>query len=357
MEKNRHFYFLTWEELSYSRTGVLYKGLLKKEESCQILKLSQQKYFTNIENLFRLRKTLHKNSIFVVGSPCSILAIICRIALPNSKIIYDSGWPLTDGLISRKFSAPIKMFQYLKLYLVDFLAYRCSNLVAFETEHQRKIAKRKFLIRDSKVFVSYTGFNEADFGILNDNNLSRTKSNRRVLFRGKYNLESGLEFLAETSYHLDSNIKLTIICPNLPSEINFSEKVEIIKTRLSNSELAEHYLNSSISLGQLGVSPRTTRTIPHKFYESVFFEVPYLTRRAMGILELLPNEEHVLYFEHNSPIEFADFIEQQLMDPIHLMKQAKLAKSQYLSNFSQSSIVDNFLSHLSLSPKLKINDA
>ncbi len=346
MGKNRHFYFLTWEELSYSRTGVLYKGLLKKEESCQIIKLPQKKFFTNIEYLFRLRKTLQKNSIIIVGSPCSIFAIICRIALPNSKIIYDSGWPLTDGLMSRSFSSSKKIFQYLKLFLVDFLAYRCSNLVAFETETQRKTSKKKFLIRDYKAFVSYTGFNEVDFGVLKDYNFNKNKSDRRVLFRGKYNLESGLDFLAKTSFHLDSNIKLTIICPNLPREINFSEKVEIIKRRLSNSELAEHYLRSNISLGQLGVSRRTVRTIPHKFYESLFFEVPYLTRRTSALDELLDGPSQYILFSDMTPIEFSNFLASQLDSISELKIMGESAKNIYQNCFSQNKIAENFLKYI-----------
>ena len=355
MENINHLYFLSWEDLSYSRTGVLYHGLTGKDVNSQSINFPKKNYLKTFRTLRKLKGKAGKQSIVVVGSPCSILAIICRVAWPQANIIYDSGWPLIDGLLSRKYSLIVKLFSYVKIYVVDFLAYRFSNLVSVESESQKKNTQRKFFVRKSKVFVSYTGFNEAGLNALNSKASELKKDPKQIIFRGKYNLESGLDFFAKASFFLNPEIRAVVISPNLPSELKFSPNVAIISKRLSDLELAEYYRNSAISLGQLGDNHRTSRTIPHKFYESIYFEVPYLTRKSTGIKELLPSDDQVIYFENKTPTEFAKLISEHLSNAQALSSRAEKAKAVYKSKFSQDQIVDNFISHAENKFKLRIN--
>ena len=355
MENINHLYFLSWEDLSYSRTGVLYHGLTGKNVNCQATNFPKKNYIKTFKTLYKLKGEAGKRSIVVVGSPCSILAIICRVAWPQARIIYDSGWPLIDGLLSRNYSVLVKLISYIKIYVVDFLAYKFSNLVLVESESQKKSSQRKFFVRKSKVFVSYTGFNEAAISLLDSKAPGPNKNPKQIIFRGKYNLESGLDFFAKASFFLDPEIRAVVISPNLPSELKFSPNVEIISKRLSDLELAEYYGNSAISLGQLGNSHRTTRTIPHKFYESIYFEVPYLTRKSAGIKELLPSNDQVIYFENETPAEFAKLISEHLANTQALTLRAEKAKAVYESKFSQKQIVDNFISYTEKRFNLRIN--
>jgi hypothetical protein len=246
------------------------------------------------------------------------------------------------------------LFSYVKIYVVDFLAYKFSNLVSVESESQKNNTQRKFFVRKSKVFVSYTGFNETSVNTLSTKATEFTKNPKQIIFRGKYNLESGLDFFAKASFFLNPEIRAIVVSTNLPSELKFSPNVEIISKRLSNLELAQQYKNSAISLGQLGNSHRTTRTIPHKFYESIYFEVPYLTRKSAGIKELLPSDNQVIYFENETPAEFAKLILEHLSNAQALSSRAEKAKAIYMSKFSQSQIVDNFISCAEKKFKLKI---
>jgi hypothetical protein len=346
MENIKHLYFLSWEDLSYSRTGVLYHGLTGRNINYQAINFPKKNYLKTFKTLRKLKGESGKQSIVVVGSPCSILAIICRAAWPQANIIYDSGWPLIDGLLSRNYSLIVKLFSYVKIYVVDFLAYKFSNLVSVESESQKNNTQRKFFVRKSKVFVSYTGFNEEAVNSLNP---------KQIIFRGKYNLESGLDFFAKASFFLNPEIRAIVVSTNLPSELKFSPNVEIISERLSDLDLAQQYKNSAISLGQLGNSHRTTRTIPHKFYESIYFEVPYLTRKSAGIKELLPNDDQVIFFENETPAEFAKLISEHLSNTEALSSRAEKAKAIYISKFSQSQIVDNFISCAEKKFKLKLN--
>ena len=355
MDNIRHLYFLSWEDLSYSRTGVLYHGLTGRNINCQAINFPKKNYLKLFKTLYKLKGEAGKRSIVVVGSPCSILAVICRVAWPQARIIYDSGWPLIDGLLSRNYSLFVKMFSYVKIYVVDFLAYKFSNLVSVESESQKKNTQRKFFIRKSKVFVSYTGFNEAGVNVLNSKASELSKNPKQIIFRGKYNLESGLEFFAKASFFLNPEIRALVISTNLPSALKFSPNVEIISKKLSDLELAQQYKNSAISLGQLANSHRTTRTIPHKFYESIYFEVPYLTRKSAGIKELLPSNDQVIYFENETPAEFAKLISEHLSNGQALSSRAEKAKAVYKSKFSQDQIVDNFISHAENKFKLRIH--
>lgn len=354
MENISHLYFLSWEDLSYSRTGVLYHGLTNKDINCRAINFPKKNYIKTLKTLYKLKREAGDRSIVVVGSPCSILAILCRVAWPQAKIIYDCGWPLIDGLLSRSYSVLNKLFNYAKIYLVDFLAFKCANLISAESENQRKNIQRKFFIRKSKVFVSYTGFNEVGLKNLNIKITESIVNPKQIIFRGKYNLESGIKFFAESSFFLDSEIRVVVISPNLPSGLKFSSNVEVITERLSDLQLAQQYKNSAISLGQLANSHRTSRTIPHKFYESIFFDVPYLTRRSAGIEELLPNDDQVINFENQSPAEFAKFLSEQLSNMEALNIRAVKAKAVYLSKFSQDQIVNNFILRTENKFKLRI---
>ena len=355
MENIKHLYFLSWEDSSYSRTGVLYNGLTGRNINYQAINFPKKNYLKTFRILRKLKGQAGKQSIVVVGSPCSILAIICRVAWPQARIVYDSGWPLIDGLLSRNYSVLVKLISYIKIYVVDFLAYRFSNLVSVESESQKKNTQRKFFLRKSKVFVSYTGFNEAAVNLLDSKASGLNKNPKQIIFRGKYNLESGLVFFAKASFFLDPEIRAVVVSPNLPSELKFSPNVEIISKRLSDLELAEYYGNSAISLGQLGNSHRTTRTIPHKFYESIYFEVPYLTRKSAGIKELLPSNDQVIYFENETPAELAKLISEHLANTQALTLRSEKAKAVYESKFSQKQIVDNFVSHTEKRFNLRID--
>jgi glycosyltransferase involved in cell wall biosynthesis len=355
MENIKHLYFLSWEDLSYSRTGVLYHGLTGRNINYQAINFPKKNYLKTFKILRKLKGKAGKQSIVVVGSPCSILAIICRVAWPQANIIYDSGWPLIDGLLSRNYSVLVKLISYVKIYVVDFTAYKFSNLVSVESESQKKNIQRKFFIRKSKVFVSYTGFNEAGVDLLNSKATELKKDPKQVIFRGKYNLESGLDFFAKASFFLDPEIRVVVVSTNLPSELKFSPNVAIISKKLSDLELAQQYKSSAISLGQLGNSHRTTRTIPHKFYESIYFGVPYLTRKSAGIKELMPSDDQVIYFENETPAEFAKLISEHLSNTQALSSRAEKAKAVYMSKFSQDQIVNNFISRAESKFKLRID--
>ena len=341
-------FFLSWEDLSYSRTGVIFNGLIHFGHNCEVIRVPRGKYLGIVKIIRNVKRSAPKGSVVVVGSPCSILTILCRVFWIRSKIIYDSGWPLIDGLISRKFSKSKSFLDYIKLYFIDFIAYKLANLVTFESNMQRRICTKKFLIPYSKSFVSYTGFNETLYREGSSEQSVAAPHSNKVIFRGKYNLESGLEILAQASWYLQSNINLIVISPNVPKTVRFSPSVEIISERISDSDLVQYYKTSALSLGQLGGSRRIERTIPHKFYEAIYFGVPYLTKFSTAISELITTNDCFVYSKVQSPTDLANQISSILSDEGSRKAVIEGAKTKYSQNFSQATIVKNFLAQLAV---------
>jgi glycosyltransferase involved in cell wall biosynthesis len=339
-------FFLSWEDLSYSRTGVIFNGLIHFGHNCEVIRVPRGKYLGIVKIIRNVKRSAPNGSVVVVGSPCSILTILCRVFWIRSKIICDSGWPLIDGLISRKFSKSKSFLDYLKLYFIDFIAYKLANLVAFESNMQRRICTKKFLIPYSKSFVSYTGFNETLYREGSSEQSVAAPHSNQVIFRGKYNLESGLEILAQASWYLQSNINLIVISPNVPKTVRFSPSVEIISKRISDSDLVQYYKTSALSLGQLGGSPRIERTIPHKFYEAIFFGTPYLTEFSSAISELITTSDCFVYSKEGSPQDLAVQISSILSNKSTQKAVSDSARTKYSQNFSQATIVKNYLVHL-----------
>jgi glycosyltransferase involved in cell wall biosynthesis len=211
---------------------------------------------------------------------------------------------------------------------------------------QRRICTKKFLIPYSKSFVSYTGFNETLYREGSSEQSVAAPHSNQVIFRGKYNLESGLEILAQASWYLQSNINLIVISPNVPKTVRFSPSVEIISKRISDSDLVQYYKTSALSLGQLGGSPRIERTIPHKFYEAIFFGTPYLTEFSSAISELITTSDCFVYSKGGSPQDLAIQISTILSNKSTRKAVSDSARTKYSQNFSQATIVKNYLVHL-----------
>jgi len=54
MENIKHLYFLSWEDLSYSRTGVLYHGLSGRNINYQAINFPKKNYLKTFKNFNNL---------------------------------------------------------------------------------------------------------------------------------------------------------------------------------------------------------------------------------------------------------------------------------------------------------------
>jgi hypothetical protein len=351
MKNSPTYVFFTWEDISYSRTGVIFSGL-KKSHSNTFLKTVELGSILHMAR--QIRKFVHdssiENPIYVIGSPCGLLVLSLRLAAPNAKIVFDTGWPQVDALLMNRRLDPGKSLKYLKMYFLDFISIKLSNLVAVESKSQLKRMKVKFIVRSGKLFVSYTGFNEQ---ALNSAPVSHLEPNVTgiILFRGKINAEAGIALIAEVSKLLPTHLKFVVISGNLPINLEFAPGTEIISGRLSDDSLAEYYSRSLLAIGQLGKSKRIAFTLPHKFFEAAFFGIPYLTPETNGLTELISATEYKLFCNDLTATgvakmitDFANDKDEQVLAKQHLLRVYSKSISQEIISRNFNATTNRFFS-------------
>ena len=343
MENNCTFVFLTWEDISYSRTGVVFSGMKQSQRRTHLEKIELNSILQMAIQIRRYAKASSIDSpIYVIGSPCGLLVISLRIAIPNARVVFDTGWPQVDALMTKNNRNLGAILRYSKMYLLDFVSIKLSNQVAVESKTQLARIQRKFLVKVGKLFVSYTGFNEQNVSVAG-NPYVRKEASQTILFRGKVNNEAGIDLIAEVSWLLPNHLKLVVISSNLPSRIVFAPGTEIISSRLTEQKLAEYYSRATLAIGQLGESNRTSFTLPHKFFEAAFFGVPYLTPRTEGLSELISATEYELFCENSSARDIAKKISDFAKDVKKQEIVSNYLSKAYAESFSQDIISRNFI--------------
>jgi|LauGreSBDMM110SN_4_FD.fasta_scaffold00803_5 glycosyltransferase involved in cell wall biosynthesis len=342
METKPTYVFLTWEDISYSRTGVIYFGLKRYGSKPVLHQISLGTiYNMSIQVRRFINSSDNENQIFVVGSPCGLLVLSVRIASPKARIIFDTGWPQIDALMLKRNKSAKYFFKYLKMYLLDFVSFKMSHIITVESNGQKSRLAKNFLVNREKLLVSYTGLNEEEFKG-NQGYQNGLECGQVVIFRGKVNSEAGIELIAEVSWLLPKDLKLVVISQNIPREIVFSPNTQIISERVSNSRLADYYAQASMAIGQLGNSSRTEFTIPHKFFEASYFGVPYLTWRTEGLSELISFSDYELYLHKCDARGIATTISDFVRDKERQSSVANYLQESYKNSFSQKIISTSF---------------
>lgn len=326
------FYGLT--SPSYSRSSIIY------DESYKYVQCNSFPALLSALSVSRKRSEL-----VVITSPAHVLAILFRIGT-NNRIILDAGWPLSDA---DQFATNIrKKFTYFKNLVIDFCAFHSAHKIFVESDKQNIRIRRKFLVPAKKVSTRYTGVLERQFS---DSSMTRVpeldsaffqgKCPKIVLFRGKLNFESGIENLSKIARQLNPGIIIVLVTHNAPSVTSRSENLLVINRFLDSKEIAYMYRCSSLALGQLGESPRINWTIPHKFFESAYFGIPYLCLASDSILELV-NSENVFFLRDSSPSQIAEAINAAMSDNSILLEKGRRLRAIYDKSISNQKLVEKF---------------
>ena len=338
------YVFLTWEDISYSRTGVIYSGMKRIEQRTHLEIIALNSILQMALQIRKFARTFSiENPIYVIGSPCGLLVVSLRIALPKAKVVFDAGWPQIDALSVKNIRNPGMILRYIKMFILDFVSIKLSNQVAVESHTQLARIRTKFLVSRRKLFVSYTGFNEQNVNVMPVSHI-RNEAHKSILFRGKVNNEAGIDLIAEVSRLLPNFLKLVVISSNLPSQVNFAPETEIISSRLTEQSLAEYYSRATLAIGQLGDSSRTRFTVPHKFFEAAFFGVPYLTPRTDSLRELISATEYDLFCENSTARDIVKKISDFAKDVRKQEMVSNYLRKIYGESFSQDIISRNFIS-------------
>ena len=334
------FTFITSYEIDYSRSGVLLSYLSKKGLVIEVIKFKSWK--TLIFFAEQILKANKRTDYYIIMNPSQFLTPIVRF-LTFKKIILDSGWPLTEKSRARNISIKEKL-QRVKSWAVDFTSMHLANLILLESELQKERTSHRFKIIKKKLQVSLTGVDEKVFAPCTVG--KKTIDEKfKVGFRGRYNLEAGLEILAKTTHLCTNNdISFLVITTNIPNDIKFSENTILKNKPYVSKEKIVDLLNScDVLLGQLSDHPRLNVTIPHKAFEAALIGKPYLSARASGIQEFLIEGIEAEYFEAGDPVDLLKKIEKLKVDEEYRKMLGENISKKYKTMASEEAIGDNFL--------------
>lgn len=337
------FTFITSYETDYSRSGVLLSFLSKKDLVREVIKFNSWKYLMTFAR--QIFKANRKTDYYVIMNPSQFLTPILRV-LTFKKIILDSGWPLTEKSRAKNISTKEKL-QRAKSWAFDFTSMHLANVVLLESELQKERVSHKFKVNRKKLEVSFTGVDEEAFG---QRGIEKEKNCEKFLvgFRGRYNLEAGLEILAETTrLCVNKDISFLVLTSNIPANIKFNANTILRNKPYSSKVEIATLLNScDVLLGQLSNHPRLNFTIPHKAFEAALMGKPYLSARASGIQEFLVEGIEAEYFDAGDPADLLKKIEKLKADKNHRRLLAENIQTKYKIMASEEAIGSNFLNLL-----------
>lgn len=342
--------FLTFVDPHYSRSAHLQTMASRLNIEKRLIEVSP-KIILQLRQLYSMRKAIRNSQYVIVMSPCHKLTIPLRLITKN--IILDAGWPLSDSNFTRKLKWQT-LYRVVINYFTDFLSFHFATKVILESEAQKSHVRRMFLIGDSKLEMLFTGLNEEAFSSqslleIPEITQSLTKNLRIILFRGKWNLESGLDSISRMSYLFGNDVLIVIASSNLPKSVAFNEmNTLVIQRRLEYDEIAFLYRLASVSIGQLSNHPRLSRTLPHKVFESAYFGKPYVTTQNKGIDEFL-SQDSALFLANNSDLENVIEIRDLLLEKSRLESLGKRIRNDYERSCSYEVLTERFKDLLNLS--------
>ena len=286
--------FLTIGEPGYSRSWTYFNGARKLGANVEFIKIESNAL---TKQFLTLRKSLSRENVYVVMSPSQYLVPFVRIFL-GRKVILDAGWSLFEGTVLARKRFGLFGLLALKTYLIDFISSHLATKVVVESKNQASFYSKIFLVNRKKIAVLYTGVDEESLKKpFSQIQLPDFFNNSKiVLFRGKYNRESGIETIAAATKLLNSeDVTFWIFCPGLPTHIEFSKHTYVNRTYVqAQSDFSTIYKSAQVTVGQMSEDRRLSRTIPHKAFESAYLSKPYITAGNSGIKELFADQLEII---------------------------------------------------------------
>jgi hypothetical protein len=193
----------------------------------------------------------------------------------------------------------------------------------------------------------YTGLDEDSLhSTVSDSQLPNFFNNSKiVLFRGKYNRESGIEVIAAaTKLLVSEDVTFWILCPGLPMHIEFSKNTYVNRTYVhAQSEISAIYRSAQVTIGQMSGERRLSRTIPHKAFESAYLSKPYITAGNSGIKELFADQLEIIYTKADDAQDLAAKIGYLLDNPGAAKLMGDNMNLKYRNFCSQEILANAFL--------------
>jgi len=335
--------FLTIGKPGYSRSWTYFNGARKLGANVDFIEIDSNAL---INQFLTLRKRFSKKNVYVVMSPSQYLVPFVRIFL-GRKVILDAGWSLFEATVLARKRFGLFGLLALKTFLIDFISSHLATKVVVESKGQAKFYSRIFILNKRKIAVLYTGVDEDSLEhAQSQTHLPNFFNNSKiVLFRGKYNKESGIEILAAaTKLLMSEDITFWIFCPGLPTDIEFSKQTYINRNYVqSQSKISNFYRSAQITVGQMSKHRRLSRTIPHKAFESAYLSKPYITAGNSGIKELFVDKVEIIYSRAGDAQDLALKIKYLVENPQVAKLVGQNMHLKYRNSCSQEILAKTFL--------------
>jgi len=260
--------------------------------------------------LWKKHRTLTNSyDALVVGYPGHIITPFAAL-ISAKPVILDALCTLYEGEVISRGKYRFNPCMRAWIRLVDWIAVKTADLVLVETEAQRKYFIERFSIPATKVSRVFTGVDE-DFFYFDPQ--VQKQSVFTAVFRGRLLPEAGVRHIvraAKLLEDIDVNI-LLLGSGHQEHEIEIlmqdTQPKNITWTRdyLSNDEVRTKMLECHVSLGQFENHPRLERTIPHKAFEALRMNIPYITGRTSAIEELFTDGKNCLMVNLANPEDIA----------------------------------------------------
>lgn len=291
-------------------------------------------------------KSQERNSIFVVMSPAHVLSIYLKL-VGADKIVLDAGWSLTEAEISRGFLSRIP--QICKALIVDTMSFASADIVLVESKEEEKFLSKWHFKKRNRAIVTYTGANEVNLEIapVCPRELANLPADfKYLLFRGKMNSEAGFNQILNIGSALSgTEFHLVVASPNMDISMIHSNNVIAIKRWLAQSEINYLYLNTTLVLGQFGSIPRLNRTIPHKYFEAMYFRKPYFSKMTNSIREISEGGKGViearLYNESHLTFDLRGILNDQRLLEEKIYEASQIRSSLVASENVAKKLVDD----------------
>ena len=303
------------------------------------VQLSSSLTWNNMKGIRNRFKGFHSTKTFslVITPTSQILVPVLAFSLPKTKLILDLGWPISDQVgTTRTTRDKIKR---VKNFIVDFIAMQLSDAVIVETNAQVERIRRKFWLNEKKIRRIYTSLDETTWKVYPKpisaiEPLLHKSSKIIVLFRGKYNKESGIEKIFELAAGLEDRFQVIIATDRLPNHQSFRPNIVVLEQFFEYSELVYLYSIADLCLGQLSADNRTAYTLPHKYVESGFFGKPYVSFECVPLQEAGLNGGLIAIKDLASVSEILKHETKST-----LLAKGRLNKKYYEQHLSQESVV------------------
>lgn len=309
----------------FSRNRVYLKGLRLagvRIVECRDTTPGVRKFW----NLFWKHRALRDTyDVMVVGYPGHLSVLWARL-LTRKPIVLDALCSFYESeILSRDAFRSVPGRKFFAR-LLDFLANRSADLILVESEAQRQYYVRALHIPAHRCVSLYTSVDDEEFAY---DPRTPKRDTFTAIFRGRITLEAGITTVVEAARLLaDKGVNIVIVGFGFGAAAEEFARVtanppvnlSIVNRHLPLGELLTLMQSCHISLGQFGLHPRLSRTIPHKIYESLALCLPIVTARTAPIQELLTDQKDGVLVEVGDPHSLAKAL-LRLRDDVQLRER------------------------------------